>query len=669
MTAHSEIASVFLTEFDMKSGYKLQWSKSYIDTNSLLLLLDGIEYKSLPSGIHELEEATVFISHKPENKNGHHKEDITYYGVSCFKQFVITDTENITDRDNLKMYSLGVLCKPSSKESEWKPNEFIRNGWEYIDGLKKILDDLKDTTRKCDGPINLDEFFNQSGTFKKVFEQTDYTKAKNNSNHLLFSLPQLFETLGPLVFAIFKQSLLRRNIMIFNELHLQTLPYIAASSDGSHDDDDDDAEEEEDEEEEEGTEFNHNKSTRRAEKDTYALLTSFSYLFAVLSVIPKDIELEHLELRSQQPLFNVGLHELSSNTFKLIDSNGFIGVTSDEILKNHPIYDVGVEIGHPEIKAFLKQPSTKQQKQQKQQREQSRNLPIKATIRDYHKFQKIFSQLVSKHLLNKGVKNTSTKDHPSVYSPLNNSTTPVRFSATSSSTDSGPGPDQDQDQDQDEDQDQDQDQDPTTATITTSSTVVPPTLQPLRKTYTDLSPSSPKLSNEPSWWRSATVESVSWSESVWSAFSWFASAGQQLENEDSLDQLPQNTCDSSSQIHLLSNENEFGNKDGMDSSLEDIIQTIGVFHKLTHKWFNYIDELIHEVHQEEQARFGSEEDQALVETEVVEVLQISYQDMIEMELDPYSALDIAFLKEFVALYYREKVDRVNVGYSFTNVCC
>lgn len=44
----SKVVAVFFTEFDMKSGYKLLWSSTSKDVP-----LEGIEYKSFPSGIHD----------------------------------------------------------------------------------------------------------------------------------------------------------------------------------------------------------------------------------------------------------------------------------------------------------------------------------------------------------------------------------------------------------------------------------------------------------------------------------------------------------------------------------------------------------------------------------------------------------------------------------------
>ncbi|CAK9437772.1 uncharacterized protein LODBEIA_P21500 [Lodderomyces beijingensis] len=595
----SKVVAVFLVEFDTKSGYKLQWSKSYSPLANFSL--EGVEYKVLPSGVHETKEATVFISQKVGG-------DI-YYGVSCFNQFQIREVaeDEAVDRENLRMYAAGVLCKP--RASEWKPNEFINNGWEYIDDLKKILAELTIAVRQnnfTESTFNFDSFFKESDTFGKISptllqttqDHQESRKSINNQNHLLLKMPQLLHVLGPLVFVVFKQSLLRKNILLFNELFLHA-PHL-------------------------GDDKQPRETTETKNKDQYALATSFSYLIAVLSVIPKDIKLaNNPELRSQQPLYNVGLNELQSDVFESAGAqSGYIASTSDEILKSHnKVYDVGVEVGDS-VRVFSNQASKDPFKPQQKK--------LKATIRDYHKFQKLYTQYIS-------TKSATSTSHLNNDSTSNLNKTP---SNNSSLTDMSPSEE--------------------LAEFTTTTAPKPP-----RKTYTDLSPPSAQLSNEPSWWRSQAVEPVSWSESVWSAFSWFASAGQNLDSEDE--------CTQSPKISKTQNAQNVQNVQNVpvESSLElsGILQLIGYFHKLTLSWFNHIDQVLMERQSEEEAHFESAEDRALVRQDSINLLHLSYQDMLEMDLDPYSWSDIEFLQEFVALYYGDKVGKCQIGYNLTNICC
>lgn len=504
----------------MKSGYKLLWSETANDMS-----LDGIEFKSFPSGIHDLQEATVFLSHEFGDK--------LLYGLSCFKQFAI-DQNKSDDRDNLRMYSVGVICEP--KQSDWKPNEFINNGWEYIEELKSILDSIEaDTIGNYESgrDTNLD-----LAKIKKSLQRIGSGATlsipgtePNKGKHLLLNLPQMFEVLGPLVFSIYKQSLLRKNILIFNEL-------------------------------------------QSTSKDNYSILSSFSYLLSILSVVPKSAKLPSPRFHSQQPLYNIGLNELSS---KLLDKfqkseNGYIAVTSDEILKDHPVYDVGVEIGDT-IKVFTRE-----------------KVGIKATIRDYHKFQVLYSEFITENLDFTNNSNVSTNELNSISSRTDDDQVSIQSSRVNA------------------------------------------------KMYANI---SHKIDNEPLWWQHDAVEPVSWTESIWSAFSWFASAGQQLNIEEESPDLQLNK-----QIDLL-----------------DLLHVVGYFHQLTSKWLSYVEEAIDEEYNN--TFDGSEDDQLINKVE----LHLSYQDMIDMELDPYSQQDVQFLKEFVMLYFQDRVESVDVGYNLSNICC
>ncbi|KAI5968417.1 hypothetical protein KGF57_000111 [Candida theae] len=521
----------------MKSGYKLLWFKTANDVS-----LEGIEYKSFPSGIHDLQEATVFLSHAANDK--------LLYGLSCFKQFAI-DQSNPDDRDNLRMYSVGILCEP--KQSDWKPNEFINNGWEYIEELKSVLNAIEaDTIRKRTEGLDVDIDMKKIETALQEVGSRNSTlripgDEPNKGRHLLLGLPQLFKTLGPLVFSIYKQSLLRKNILIFNELH------------------------------------SNSEELKSSSRDNYSTLSSFSYLLSILSVVPKSAKLPNPKLHSQQPLYNIGLNELSSNLLEKYKNseNGYIAVTSDEILKDHPIYDVGVEIGDT-VKAFARDKTA-----------------IKATIRDYHKFQVLYSDFITENFDFTNNSNVSTDDLNSVSSRTETEEGSVHsFSPR--------------------------------ATAAAAAAAA--------KFCTSI---SHQINNEPLWWRQDSVEPVSWTESIWSAFSWFASAGQQLNIEEDSPDLQLNK-----QTDLL-----------------DLLNVVGYFHQLTSKWLNYIDEAIEE---EYHNKFDSSEDGQLLNK--VE-LRLSYQDMIDMELDPYSQQDAQFLKEFVMLYYQDRVESVEVGYNLSNICC
>ncbi|RCK55187.1 Uncharacterized protein ANR2 [Candida viswanathii] len=496
----SNIIGVFLAEFDVKSGYKLVWTKSLIDGFGF----EGLDYKAFPSGIHEFNNSTVLLSHSFHDK--------LYYGLSKFYQYIIGGDSK--DRSNVKMYALGVLCAP--RPNNWKPNEFINNGWEYVDLLNEKLVQF----------VNLLEYTNFK-PIEAVFERASSLTPTSPSidNHLLTNLPEMFRTLGPLVFVLYKQSLLRKSILIFNE-HNKTYDDQDILPNGT---------------------------------DHLYNVSSYCYLLSLLSLIPQDIDLisKTSTATYSQPVYHIGLNDLTGDLLKI---KGYIGSTNDEILKDNHVFDVGVVLDD-KTRVFSYPSQT-----------------LKATNKDYRKFQLIYQDLPAKKIRFSNHSNISTDDLNSLrtasfrdYSELN-----------------------------------------------------------LR---TDI--------EEPSWWKESAIEPVSWTESIWSAFSWFATAGQQLET-------PPVTSPPIRHVRT-------------EADLLDLINIVGYFHKLTKKWFYIINEMVLEVL----------DDQAITEEQPLTeriTIKLTYQDVLEMELDPYSAEDLTFIKEFILLYW-EIVDNVEVGVGLTNICC
>lgn len=483
----TNIIAVFLAEFDIRSGYKLVWSKAEVPGFEF----DGLEYKVLPSGIHEYGESTVLLSHWHEGR--------VYYGMSRYYQYVIGNDS--TDRSNVKMFALGILCDPGS--SVWKPNEFIRNGWEYVEEVHQKL--VK---------------------FVHLREYTDFAKLQdipkvtpNINNHLLTNLPEMFRTLGPLVFVLYKQSLLRKRILLFNQRSR------------SHDDQD----------------------ILPNGVDNLYNISSFCYLISLLSVVPQEIDfISQTSVPTySQPVYQIGLTDMAGELIKL---KGYIGSTNDDILKESPVYDIGVVIDEW-ARVF-----------DYEQR------PIKATNKDYDKFVLIYLEL------------------------------------------------------------------PRSDGVTNDTDISADDLSSIRTDTWKTFDGECVAQDMPEWWKTEATEPVSWTESIWSAFSWFATAGQQLEGSP---QPPPHVQD---KVDLV-----------------DLVNIVGYFHKLTKKWFYIINEVVLEVLDDQ----ACTDEQPL--TERIS-LELTYQDVVEMELDPYSSADLEFIKEFILLYW-EVVDSVDIGMGLNNICC
>lgn len=294
------IAALFLIQFNVRTGYELVWSSNTLD-------LTGLDYKLLPSGIHNFNETTVLVSHLNEDK--------LYYGLGRFRQYTVGGNNLETSRDDIKMYSLGILCEPV--KSDWKPNEYINNGWEYIDLLDSKLDEFLKKER-----------YNDFSIFEKLSEDFQKNSISNNINindHLLTRLSDFIHLLGPLVLVVYKQALLRKRILIVNK-----------------------------------------------EVD-YFTVSSFTYLIALLSIIPKQSEINSASVWNSVPIYGIGLPDLQ---LKLTHIDGFIALTNDEIMVSQKgLYDVAIIIGDDvEVR-------------------NSDGGQIKATHTDYTNFKTIFKEL------------------------------------------------------------------------------------------------------------------------------------------------------------------------------------------------------------------------------------------------------------------------------------
>lgn len=274
----AKVACLYLAKFDVKEGYTLVWSSSPSTID-----LAGIEYKALPSGVHDYEATNIYLTHESRGT--------LYYGLARFRQLNLNEG-NAADRSKVKMYSLGVLLEPLAGD-HWKPHEFATVGFEHVDALDAALaaylrDENEATLTKC------------LESLTKV--DLDVPKlAPPKLNHPLHKLPAVLALVGPLVFPIYKAALLRKRIMIFN----------------------------------------HNQGTLGDPTTCGAL----AYILALLSVVPRDVRFEQNSepLSYSQPLYSVGLQDL--NTDILAHHPGYIASTSDEIIKFQAnLYDLGVDM-------------------------------------------------------------------------------------------------------------------------------------------------------------------------------------------------------------------------------------------------------------------------------------------------------------------------------------
>lgn len=211
------ISALFLIDFDVKAGYTIIWKQAVPG-----LELEGVvEYKSLPSGLHTVPDDLIYFVHEDG-----------YAGLSAF---VNAPTDEAGAR-HARMIAVGVLV----------PLSYGRLGraWRHAEGLKAMAASLARDRKQT---RVLDEYWEHCGT-RDPGRQPDPIKdspmaspalgkrsipqghARNRSAseggllmqpghrlspfHPAWSLNNLLDTFGPLIFPIHRAALLRKRILI-----------------------------------------------------------------------------------------------------------------------------------------------------------------------------------------------------------------------------------------------------------------------------------------------------------------------------------------------------------------------------------------------------------------------------------------------------------------------
>ncbi|ODM16381.1 hypothetical protein SI65_08381 [Aspergillus cristatus] len=209
------IAALFAIRFDIKTGYVIAWKRSISDVE-----VEGVvEYKSLPSGLHNVAEDLVYFVHEE------------YAGLSAFINLPAEEAER-----NAKMFAVGVLV----------PLSFGRLGksWRHASKLKELvqqyaqdtsnskpLDEYWDTYQvrgsdvppdsPLDSPISVR--FNRPDPSHRNRAFSDAMVLESSSRpaltpfHPASSLPHFVDSFGPLIFPLYRAALLRKRILLMTE--------------------------------------------------------------------------------------------------------------------------------------------------------------------------------------------------------------------------------------------------------------------------------------------------------------------------------------------------------------------------------------------------------------------------------------------------------------------
>ena len=224
------IAAAFLVNFDHRKGYVLGWHKEIEGLN-----IDGaVELKSLPSGLHNVEEDLVYFVHDD------------YVGVSAY-----INTPDQQSARNANMLSVGVLV----------PLQHGRMGksWLHAEGLKgvarKMIKNTSDPSplekywddhriEPSRAPVPPDESTDDLFIPKKNSQNdaNGYQKFRSMSTGSVFSpgmhtlaahhpaatLIEFLDIFGPLMFPLYRAAILRQRILIVTEAPVEFACNIGA---------------------------------------------------------------------------------------------------------------------------------------------------------------------------------------------------------------------------------------------------------------------------------------------------------------------------------------------------------------------------------------------------------------------------------------------------------
>jgi DENN domain-containing protein 11/Domain of unknown function (DUF4484) len=285
------IAAAFLVIFDHRKGYVLGWHKSNDDVS----VEGAVELKSLPSGLHNVEEDLVYFVH----------ED--YVGVSAY-----VNKQDASAARNATMLAVGILVPLQQGR--------MGKGWLHAEGLKAVarrMIENKDDTSSLE--TYWDQYrINETQASAAPDESTDSLFiSKNNSqanggyqkfrsmsasttfplgmhtlapHHPAATLLESFDIFGPLIFPLYRAALLRKRILILTEAPVEFANNIV-----------------------------------------YNLSILSAVPRALLQFLAADITPSSLRRR---PLFTVGIIDIP--TLSLPASDGWIACTTDDVLVTKP---------------------------------------------------------------------------------------------------------------------------------------------------------------------------------------------------------------------------------------------------------------------------------------------------------------------------------------------
>ncbi|KAL5335369.1 hypothetical protein BJX70DRAFT_410593 [Aspergillus crustosus] len=219
------IAALFVIHFDIKAGYMVTWKRTIPGVE----VEGAVEYKSLPSGLHNVPEDLVYFVHEQ------------YAGISAFVNQPADESER-----NAKMFSIGVLVPLSSGRlgKSWRHaprlKDLTRRYSEHTFSTQHLLEywetyelSTNDTSAvPPDSPLEspLSYRLRAPGDRPDPLQRNraisdaivlETPRPALTPFHPASSLPDFLDSFGPLIFPLYRAALLRRRVLFMAEAPVQ----------------------------------------------------------------------------------------------------------------------------------------------------------------------------------------------------------------------------------------------------------------------------------------------------------------------------------------------------------------------------------------------------------------------------------------------------------------
>ncbi|KAI5368123.1 Putative protein LCHN/Anr2 [Septoria linicola] len=283
------VAAVFQVVFDQKVGYTIAWKRSVNGID-----LEGVEFKSLPSGLHAVKEDLVYFLHGGNA------------GISVFVQ-----EEADARHRNANFVAVGALVPLNHGQlgQSWAHAEELRRLAKKTVGRPTDTDVLQsfwEQHRADNNAAKSSPASNDSAAAKRKRAASEATLAGFNApsswplDHPALHAPAMLETFGPLLFPLHRAALARQRVLFLG-----------------------------------GPSVQKNSNT--------------VYLTSILSTISKyfaeSLPSEAEPLFRSSPLFSVGVHDIPELSSRQSDTGGWIGTSTDEILGDKKdLYDLLIRL-------------------------------------------------------------------------------------------------------------------------------------------------------------------------------------------------------------------------------------------------------------------------------------------------------------------------------------